>query len=82
VRGEVLFNIVTEFGIPMTVSNVIKSCLNETYSNVRIGKNMPDIFPVQNGLKQGDALLLLPLNFAGLRICLQEGRSTWIRTGN
>jgi len=30
-------------------------CLNETCSEVRIGKNLPDAFPVQNGLKQGDA---------------------------
>jgi hypothetical protein len=31
-------------------------CLNETYSKVRIGKYLSDSFPVQNGLKQGDAL--------------------------
>jgi hypothetical protein len=31
-------------------------CLNETYSAVRRGKNLSDKFPVQNGLKQGDAL--------------------------
>jgi hypothetical protein len=31
-------------------------CLNETYSKVRIGKNLSDSFPIQNGLKQGDAL--------------------------
>jgi uncharacterized protein YdeI (BOF family) len=29
--------------------------LNETYSKVRIGKHLPDSFPIQNGLKQGDA---------------------------
>jgi hypothetical protein len=39
-------------------------CLNETYSTVRIGKYQSDKFPVQNGLKQGDALSLLLLNFA------------------
>jgi hypothetical protein len=31
-------------------------CLNETYTKVRIGKNLSDAFPFQNGLKQGDAL--------------------------
>jgi hypothetical protein len=31
---------------------------------VRIGKNLYNEFPVQNGLKQGDALSLLLLNFA------------------
>jgi hypothetical protein len=39
-------------------------CLNETYSKVCIGKHLSDTFPIQNLLKQGDALLLLLFNFA------------------
>jgi hypothetical protein len=39
-------------------------CLNETYSRVCIGKNLSDKFPIQNGLKQGDALSSLLFNFA------------------
>jgi hypothetical protein len=39
-------------------------CLNETYSKVRVGKLLSDKFPIQNGLKQGDALSPLLLNFA------------------
>jgi hypothetical protein len=39
-------------------------CLNETYSTVRIGKFQSDKFPIQNDLKQGDALSPLLLNFA------------------
>jgi hypothetical protein len=31
-------------------------CLNEMYSKVRIGKYLSDSFPIQNSLKQGDAL--------------------------
>jgi hypothetical protein len=31
---------------------LIKMCLNETYSKVRIGKLLSDKFPIQNGLKQ------------------------------
>jgi hypothetical protein len=39
-------------------------CLNETYSTVCIGKYQSDKFPIQNGLKQGDALSPLIFNFA------------------
>jgi hypothetical protein len=39
-------------------------CLNETYSAVCVGKNPSDKFPIQNGLKQGDALWPLLFNFA------------------
>jgi hypothetical protein len=39
-------------------------CLNETYSNVHIGKHLSDSFPIQNGLKQGDALSPLLFIFA------------------
>jgi hypothetical protein len=39
-------------------------CLNETYSKVCTGKHLSDSFPIQNGLKQGDALSQLLFNFA------------------
>jgi hypothetical protein len=39
-------------------------CLNETCSKVRIGKLLSDKFPIQNGLKQGDALSPLIFYFA------------------
>jgi hypothetical protein len=38
-------------------------CLNETYSKIRIGKNLSGAFPIQNGLQQGDALSPLLFNF-------------------
>jgi hypothetical protein len=38
--------------------------LNETNSKVHIGKYLSDNFPIQNGLKQGDALSSLIINFA------------------
>jgi hypothetical protein len=50
VRKEVLYNILTEFGIPMKL--------------VRLGKHLSDTFPIKNGLKQGDALPPLLFNFA------------------
>jgi hypothetical protein len=34
------------------------------YGKVRLGKHLSDNFPIQNGLKQGDALLPLLFNFA------------------
>jgi hypothetical protein len=64
VRREVLYNILIEFGIPMKLVRLIKMCLNETYGEVRIGKHLSDNFPIKNGLKQGDALSPLLLNFA------------------
>ena len=39
-------------------------CLTETYSRVRVGKNLFEMFPIRNGLKQGDALSPLLFNFA------------------
>jgi hypothetical protein len=64
VRREVLNNILIEFGIPRKLVELIKMCLNETCSAVRIVKNLSDKFPIQNGLKQGDALSPLLLIFA------------------
>jgi hypothetical protein len=64
VRREVFYNILIEFGIPMKSVRLIKMCLNETYSKVRIGKHLSDSFPVQNGLKQGDASSPLFFKFA------------------
>jgi len=39
-------------------------CLNETYSKVHVDKLLSDKFPIQNGLKQGDALSPLLFSFA------------------
>jgi hypothetical protein len=59
-----LYNILMEFWVPMKLVRLNKMCLNETYSKVRIGKHLSDSFPIQNGLKQGDALAPLLFNFA------------------
>jgi hypothetical protein len=64
VRREVLFNILIESGILIKVLRLIKMCLTEMCSRVWVGKNLSDMFPVRSGLKQGDALSLLFLNFA------------------
>jgi hypothetical protein len=59
-----LYNILIEYGIPMELVRLIKMCLNEIYNNGRIGKHLSDNFPIQNNLKQGDALPPLLFNFA------------------
>ena len=56
VRREVLYKILLEFGIPRKLVRLIKMSLTETYSRVRVGKNVSDRFPIRNGLKRGDAL--------------------------
>jgi hypothetical protein len=61
---EGLCNILIEFEIPRKPFGLIKMCFNETYSRVRISKNLSDKFTVQNGLKQGDALSSLLFNFS------------------
>jgi len=53
-----------ESGIRMKMVRLIKLCLNETYSKVRVGKHLSNAFPVRNGLKVGDSLSLLLFNFA------------------
>jgi sorting nexin-29 len=64
IKREVLYNILVEFGIPEKLVRLIKMCLNETCSKVRVGKLLSDKFPIQNGLKQGDALSPSLFNFA------------------
>jgi hypothetical protein len=64
-----------QFGVPMKLARLIKICLNETYSKVCVAKHLSDSFPIQNGLKQGDALSPLLLNFA-LEYALGRCRKT------
>jgi hypothetical protein len=64
VNGKVLYNIILEFGTPKKLVRLIKMCLNETSSKVHVDKLLSDTFPIQNGLKQGGAILPLLFNFA------------------
>jgi hypothetical protein len=59
VRREALCNILTEFSIPKKLVRLIKICLTETCS-----KNLFEMFPIRNGLKQGDALSPFIFNFS------------------
>jgi hypothetical protein len=71
IKREVLYNMLLEFGIPKKLVRLIKMCLNETYSQFRIGKLLCDKFPIQNGLKHGDALWPLLFNF-GLEYAIRK----------
>jgi hypothetical protein len=55
VRREVFYNIL-EHGIPMKLVRLIKMCLTETYSRIRVGKHLPVMFRIKNGLKHEGAL--------------------------
>jgi len=68
IRKVALYNILFDSGIPMKLVRLIKRCLNETYSRIRVGKNLSDMFPSKNGLKQGAALSPLLFNCA-VRAC-------------
>jgi hypothetical protein len=68
VRREVLYNILIAFGIPHETDRANKN-VSGTYSRVRVGKHLSDVFPIRNGLKQGDALL--PLLFSALEYAVR-----------
>jgi hypothetical protein len=73
VRREALYNILIEFGIPKKLVRPIKMCLTETYSRVQVGKNLSEMFPIGNGLKQRDVLSPLVFNFA-LEYAIKRGQ--------
>jgi hypothetical protein len=64
VRREAFGNILIELWVLMKLVRLIKMCLNERYSTVGVGKHSSDGLPIQNRLKQKDALSPLLLNFA------------------
>jgi hypothetical protein len=64
--GETLLSLIPKLSnsIRNKEARLIKMCLNETHSKVCTGKHLSERFPIQNGLKQGDALSPLLFNFA------------------
>ena len=63
VRREVLYDS-NWVWYPHETGKDKKMCLDETYSRVWVGKNLSDMFPIRDGLKQGDALSQLLFNIA------------------
>jgi len=64
----------------MKLVQLIVMCLNETISKVCLEKHLSDAFPVQNGLKHGDALSALFYNMP-LRKS-KKIRHSWNRMGH
>jgi hypothetical protein len=58
-----LYKTLNEFGKPRKLVRLIKMCLHETYNKIRKDKHLSVAIPIQNGLKQGDALSPLLFNF-------------------
>jgi hypothetical protein len=63
-----LYNILIEIGMAMKPAGLIKMCLNKPYRMVRVGKHLSNMFPIKNGLKQGEGLSPLILNFACMNL--------------
>jgi hypothetical protein len=59
---EILYSILTEFGVSWKLVRLINMCLNETYSKFHIDKHLSTKFPIQIGLNIEDALTMLLFN--------------------
>jgi hypothetical protein len=70
---KVLYDILIKFDIPIKLV-ILQKCVKMAHSRVQLGKHLSDMFPIMNGLKQGDTLLKkLQLCF---RMCHEHGLST------
>jgi hypothetical protein len=71
VKRKILYNIPLGFVITKIPVSIIKICLNEICSKIRVAKHLSDKFPTQNCLKKGDALSPLLFRFVCFRKCHQ-----------
>jgi hypothetical protein len=61
---DALFSILIQIRILEYLVRLIKLCLTETYSKVRVGNNLSELFPIKKVFKQEDALSPLLFSFA------------------
>ena len=74
-KRESLYDILIKFGIPKKLVKLLKTCLERTQSKVRIGNYLSFSFPIENGLKQRDALSPLWINVS-LEYAIREVQET------
>ena len=67
-----LLNACKNIGLAVNIGNT-KYMKIGTQSKVRIGNYLSSSFPIENGLKQVDALLPLPCNFS-LEYAIRKGQ--------
>jgi len=75
----VFYNIVIQFGIHIKLVRQ-RYCQSETYGRIKFIKNLSDMIPVKNVLKQGDALWPFFLTFFKVRHYKRLGKTKWIET--
>ena len=56
-----MWNIMAEFGIPVKLINLVKTCYRDSKSCVQVGKKKTECFDINSGLRQG--CLLSPMLF-------------------
>jgi hypothetical protein len=60
IRREVVYNSLIETNIPMKLVRLVKIYMNnKNYSRAQVGKHLSDMFCTKNGLKQGDAFIVI-----------------------
>ncbi|XP_060518453.1 uncharacterized protein LOC132697176 [Cylas formicarius] len=59
-----LWEVMEELGFPKKLIRLTQICINGAKNKVRIGQELSDIFEVNNGLKQGDAISPLLFNIS------------------
>lgn len=74
VRRKYLWPVLTEFGIPQKLIQLIKECMNNSKCKIKVGTVISDSFEVQSGVRQGDGLSPILFNFV-LEKALQKLRN-------
>jgi hypothetical protein len=65
-----MYNNLIEFGVPMKRSRLIKMCLNENYSKVRVGKHLSAKFSYPNFSKTRGCFIAI-----AFQLCFRTGMS-------